>query len=936
MGYGFNKKGNYDTWGNLRNYSSIEQLNEMEKLPLPSKDINKSNSTFDITKEINEFFSEPYNSSELTVNQLKVLNKLLKLNKEYALKYETLKSDYNKFEIIEKIIDSYNSDTFYQSKKHAVKNSVIANMRRIISAPSNQINANEPIDVDPFHEAVANLNLPQGAYLSSFDMFSYYKQQKDASVGKEDVGIGANGVKVLFNLTNYYNNLFKNNPVLSEEDLRYYAFNKNILTGFDGVDNKMSLRLIADANASREQIKQINKYYSVSDTTIRRVRAAVIDSAFVSAATDNAKELLMAKINATPDLASVHMYMMFLGFDIDQISEYMNKPLVVHILKELETNIFDSESKVKFVPQIIGNYISDNKLSDEELQYVKGFSDLYEGAQEFKILASILKVNQKTSANIKELNKFLNKFENAVYSRENFVFGKDLIDIRNLESKQLEKTIDIILAKNENLIKSDETREYIRKTLRDANEVEIKINGEKKIVSIVGGQFDINYFINDTSGNYKKATIEYYNLFKATVNIFHVIEKSSQFKEMINGLILSHKILIKSSKKYDFIFNKGRSIIDNRSSELQKYKTENNKLTTILGNKAFKIKLDDNRLNRLAIWFDKKLVSEWLKKTPDSESTRPQVNDLTFNVRDLLNLAGLKSIKLYTDDSAKQFNRNDSKITGTKIITNQDNFIVSLNTDSGIANFKLLMENVLYDILKNNEEPISNSLRIIKVKNHYGNSSNQIVSNFPISQLNSPVNADKFQVLLDEFNDLDRKAKVKIKNAFNKNLTWKDLFYVYNLIVNNESYGDKRLTPLFEDYIKDKNTLGYDYLNFASDVDGGKIDVLSVEDQLNFAKGQNNLTDDQVVELRQELTTKLENDILFTVFQKNGELRLKNPNLTLGKKGEIVQLKLLNADYPINSSMDFTLSTEREAYKETLDLLQAIRGGNVIITFNCI
>src|SRR5574343_1231926 len=108
MGYGFNKKGNYDTWGNLRNYSSIEQLNEMEKLPLPSKDINKSNSTFDITKEINEFFSEPYNSSELTVNQLKVLNKLLKLNKEYALKYETLKSDYNKFEIIEKIIDSYN------------------------------------------------------------------------------------------------------------------------------------------------------------------------------------------------------------------------------------------------------------------------------------------------------------------------------------------------------------------------------------------------------------------------------------------------------------------------------------------------------------------------------------------------------------------------------------------------------------------------------------------------------------------------------------------------------------------------------------------------------------------------------------------------------------------------------------------------------------
>jgi hypothetical protein len=32
-----------------------------------------------------------------------------------------------------------------------------------------------------------------------------YKQQKDAAVGKDDVGIGANGLKVFFALSNYYN-----------------------------------------------------------------------------------------------------------------------------------------------------------------------------------------------------------------------------------------------------------------------------------------------------------------------------------------------------------------------------------------------------------------------------------------------------------------------------------------------------------------------------------------------------------------------------------------------------------------------------------------------------------------------------------------------------------------------------------------------------------
>jgi hypothetical protein len=37
-------------------------------------------------------------------------------------------------------------------------------------------------------------------------MLSFYKQQKEAAVGKADVGIGANGLKVFLALTNYYNN----------------------------------------------------------------------------------------------------------------------------------------------------------------------------------------------------------------------------------------------------------------------------------------------------------------------------------------------------------------------------------------------------------------------------------------------------------------------------------------------------------------------------------------------------------------------------------------------------------------------------------------------------------------------------------------------------------------------------------------------------------
>ena len=56
-------------------------------------------------------------------------------------------------------------------------------------------------------------------------------------------------------------------------------------------------------------------------------------------------------------------------------------------------------------------------------------------------------------------------------------------------------------------------------------------------------------------------------------------------------------------------------------------------------------------------------------------------------------------------------------------------------------------------------------------------------------------------------------------------MSWRDLFYIYNLVVNNESYGDLRLTPIFEDYIKEPNTVGNNYLHFSSKIDSGEIDL---------------------------------------------------------------------------------------------------------------
>ena len=79
-------------------------------------------------------------------------------------------------------------------------------MRNIISK---QESVHEENQVEEFNtEEVENISDEDN--LNSHDMLSYYQQQYDASVGKDNTGIAANGVKGLFALTAYYNNFFLN------------------------------------------------------------------------------------------------------------------------------------------------------------------------------------------------------------------------------------------------------------------------------------------------------------------------------------------------------------------------------------------------------------------------------------------------------------------------------------------------------------------------------------------------------------------------------------------------------------------------------------------------------------------------------------------------------------------------------------------------------
>lgn len=71
------------------------------------------------------------------------------------------------------------------------------------------------------------------------------------------------------------------------------------------------------------------------------VYADDIISQLLSAATDNAKELILSKINAGTNLARCYLHLIMMGFDISDIASFMTSP-VVSIVDDLSTaNMFD-------------------------------------------------------------------------------------------------------------------------------------------------------------------------------------------------------------------------------------------------------------------------------------------------------------------------------------------------------------------------------------------------------------------------------------------------------------------------------------------------------------------------------------------------------------------------------------------------------------------
>jgi hypothetical protein len=119
-----------------------------------------------------------------------------------------------------------------------------------------------------------------------------------------------------------------------QELIRQIINNLNIIiTNLEQKDEKIVeiifpeiIQILPNLYTDSEFYKQCNKLFP-------KVTSDNIGSQYISAATDNAKELILACINAGNKMAKCHLYLMSLGFDVADIVRFMTSDAVSFIDK---------------------------------------------------------------------------------------------------------------------------------------------------------------------------------------------------------------------------------------------------------------------------------------------------------------------------------------------------------------------------------------------------------------------------------------------------------------------------------------------------------------------------------------------------------------------------------------------------------------------------
>ena len=911
MGYDFDTSGHYVGWSPYFNYSSIESLKASEMIPTPNGKLymySAGPDSVDITNYIAALNKENFYDPESVSMIAEMLNAIDDSN---LLTYDESVVDIDNANFI---LNRINNHTMYMTEEYdengrkarngrqkirrsnllpAFRNSVSSKISNIIQNLKNMNQAYSPIEMgDPQRAAKESASGQEANKITMASPSAKWVMQMQNMDGKQVIGIAAVGEKVFFANCYYFNEGVRSG---NQEWLDNMFFS----TRFDGIQTMLSengkpitvptIRNIM-ANVNFDDLAVKKDYWrnlivraveqQLSPEDIARVvqeqlgvqpDQSLVISALLSAATDNAKELILSKINAGPNLAGMYLHMIMLGFNFNDIAKFMTSPTVQTVNDLMKVNVFDEYHDHASVDSVvraleegpnIRNYFDSTSLAnfykrvqdklaeagesefDKRGNWIQAIKDRFANDESIDdIFPAVSYREHRFLEEYKYLQKMkkrldANKFEEFKKinrsARETELLGRFYglnqgmpTDLAGKMSRL--NTYESAITSREQVYKGGRYEKgYNIDVVADnivadkpylTKEAVLNVINEAQALGITNGGFSMRKYLDPMNTGYKKATIAYYNIIKGTWNIFDMIDKIPHFKALFEVYNLTDTTDVNISTKFNLVNSYREALI---------------KEDPTYGRAVTK-----EQLAALGEHVDDVLITGWLAK-----------QNITFRMDE-----GQKYI-------GSDMTLHDVKTGGE---------IFNLATNDGIANFKLWMEKTVIPELSNGMVGDRRIRSLLINQFVQGLSSNRRTDSFtrgnttymklPIDMMNIRTESD--QAMFSRY----QKDFAALKKINLQGLPLTDWFFLYNLVVNKNKYGADRLTTLLNTFDKtDVSDMLIEYQKYVGQSDytlDVNMDSFSLEDALirmapivsQSAKGR---ARDKYIRMRNDETGRLE------------------------------------------------------------------------------
>lgn len=773
MGHSFGASGLFHHWSPIADYSNEKRRRISDQLPVPNgkklvlndgEDIETSDTIVPVT----------FNGSNALLDQMMEIYTTSQDGDEHFNAMKEMLNDFNltgKFDLnpkwqgnqqLSNLIFKLNKHNLHKVTDEEAKNVAIDSIIEVCDDTRNIQSAHSPIDAATKQLKSFLKDLETGTIGDENDNISIFQLQEDNQTGKKVVGVMANALKAFLTITQYYNNYYYDKKDISPED-RPYFLNSLTING-----HKYYMSTVANTTLETAQLKALKnallQYVKVSDDILNtKDDVSIILSAMVTLATDNAKELALAKLHASLNLASIHTYLLTMGVPFDAVVNYTAKSKIFTDLYELtKANLWENQTgklnssvwkalaeKAKsFTKQDIE---SGNGYTIEDINQLQ---HIHIWTTEFRKLTKLLGINQGAKNGIAQVISFKLAFENIV--REQFasipVSLQELFKTAENQSMPENTSMIDAIIKMHGLSPNKELRAFYMNQIQNF----VKKYGVVDETALI----DMNKYYSDA--NYRNMITDLYNIGKATINIFDVINHMPSFYAMLESLNTITERISKGAKG-NFLFKKLPELFNPMM---------------IIQSKNIPYVINDTVVKDAQSFCDDYFISDFLINTVNKDYSFEYSVNPGGNV---------------------WFNKN-----------------VTFDTQEGLEHFQESFNTLVARLKRLQKSEFTKSL--VSYKRKDGKTLYKL--NFNLDMLNKDSAGEqqlKYQQIVGGFSDI---MNVKISTIFSKykgnsNMTVGDMFYLYNLIFNLGQRGQNSFTSLLDRYVTESgnNSLVFKYLN---------------------------------------------------------------------------------------------------------------------------